>query len=600
MNSERYKYEKNFELGSNPAQRGRLPGVSFFAAATLFVAILYWAQAILIPIALATLLTFLLAPMVSRLERWRLNRGLSVTVVVLLTIAMLGGTIWLAGLQVRNLVDELPRYRANIRQKVRDLRNLEKRSALEKFGTMMGQVQNEFSKSGKPGVALAPLPSPATAAPVAPSDQPLIPDWIKQPLVMTGLVLLLLIYMLAQREELRNRIVALMGYGNLPITTHALEEMGERVGNYLLTQLAINTSFGLLIAIGLALIELPYAFLWGFLATLLIFVPVVGFWLAAGLPTALSLAVFTGWLWPLAVLGLFVVLKTANNVLLEPLLYGKSAGVLQVPLLILLAFWTWLWGPVGLILATPLTVCLLVFAKHVPQLEFLSLLISDKPAMTSRIELYQRLLALDYDDAAVIVENFLREHPSEEIYDGLLLPALCYVKADRRRGVLSETQERFVFDSLGTLHEEWVSEAAGSGAQSSTAAKILLLGCPADGEADEMALYFLRVLLDVQRFECEIVGPATLAAETAARVGERSPAAVVIAALPPGGLAQTRYLCKRLRRTFPQLKIIVLRWALAEDRQQDRESCLAAGADNVALTMPEARGQIGNLALLKN
>jgi predicted PurR-regulated permease PerM len=210
LNAERYRYEKNFELGPVPAQRGRLPGVSFFAGAAIFVAILYWAQAILIPIALATLLMFLLAPMVSRLERWRLNRGLSVTVVVLLTIAMLGGTIWLAGLQVHNLVDELPRYRANIRQKVRDLRNLEKRTALEKFGTMMGQVQNEFSKSGKPGVAPAPLPSPATAAPVAPSDQPLIPDWIKQPLAMTGLVLLLLIYMLAQREELRNRIVALM------------------------------------------------------------------------------------------------------------------------------------------------------------------------------------------------------------------------------------------------------------------------------------------------------------------------------------------------------------------------------------------------------
>jgi predicted PurR-regulated permease PerM len=291
LDSERYSYEQNGEFGPPPTQRGRLPGLRFFAGAALFVAIVYWAQAILIPIALATLLTFLLAPMVSRLERWRLNRGWSVTVVVLLTFALLGGTVWLAALQVRNLADELPQYRANIRQKVRDLRKLQTRSAVEKFGTIMGQVQSEFSKGSKP--AVAPPPSASVPAPAAaPSDQPLIPDSIKQPLAMTGLVFLLLIYMLAQREELRNRIVALMGYGNLSITTHALEEMGERVSKYLLTQLAINTSFGLLIAIALALIDLPYAFLWGFLATLLIFIPVIGFWLAAGLPTALSLAVF--------------------------------------------------------------------------------------------------------------------------------------------------------------------------------------------------------------------------------------------------------------------------------------------------------------------
>jgi predicted PurR-regulated permease PerM len=593
LNSERYSYEKIADPGQDALRRGSLPGPWFFAGAALFVAILYWARVILIPIALATLLTFLLAPMVSGLERWRLSRGLSVTVVVLLTFTMLGGMVGLAALQVRNLGDELPQYRANIRQKVGDLRKFQNRSALEKIGTMMGQVQSEFNKNSKP--------SAPTALAAAPSDQPLIPDSIKQPLTITGLVFLLLIYMLAQREELRNRIVALMGYGNLPITTHALEEMGERISKYLLTQLAINTSFGLLVAIALALIELPYAFLWGFLAALFIFVPVIGFWLAAGLPTALSLAVFTSWVWPLAVLGLFIVLKTVNNVLLEPWLYGKSAGVLQVPLLILLAFWTWLWGPVGLILATPLTVCLLVFAKHVPQLEFLSLLISDKPVMASRIQLYQRLLALDYDEAAAIVEDYLREHSSEEVYDGLLLPALCYAKTDRRRGLLSERQESFIFDSLRTLHEESIGEPVGGNSQTAARAeKIQLLGCPADGAADELALYFLCVLLGAQRFECEIVGPATLAAETAARVGERSPAVVVIAALPPGGLAQTRYLCKRLRRAFPQLKIIVLRWALAGDRQQDREACLAAGADNVALTIPEARGQIGNLALLEN
>ena len=266
--------------------------------------------------------------------------------VVLLTMLLLGGALWLSVLQLRNLAEELPRYRANIRQKIGDLRNLQKDGTIERFKDVIGEVRGELSKDGN-------LPQPAPPAATEPgygvAGQPFFWESLKQPLASAGLVLLLLIYMLAQREELRNRLIRLFGYGNLAITTHALEEMGQRISQYLLTQLAINSSFGVLIAIALAVIELPYAFLWGFLATLLIFVPVIGFWVAAVMPTVLSLAVFTSWVYPLFVIGLFLGLKTIINFILEPMLYGKSAGVLQVPLLILLAFWTWLWGPIGLI-----------------------------------------------------------------------------------------------------------------------------------------------------------------------------------------------------------------------------------------------------------
>ena len=570
---------------------GRSTKWRLFVGSTLFVAILYWAQAILIPIALAMLLTFLLAPVVTRLQRWGILRGLSVSLVVLLTILLLGGTLWLAGLQLRNLAEELPRYRANIRQKIGDLRNLQKDGTIERFKDVIDEVQGELNKDNPP----QPAPSGAAEPPYGVAGQPFFWESLKQPLASAGLVLLLLIYMLAQREELRNRLIRLFGYGNLTITTHALEEMGQRISQYLLTQLAINSSFGVLIAGSLAVIELPYAFLWGFLATLLIFVPVIGFWIAATLPTVLSLAVFTSWVYPLFVIGLFVALKTIINMILEPLLYGKSAGVLQVPLLILLAFWTWLWGPVGLILATPLTVSLLVFAKHVPGLEFLNLLMSDQPAMEPRITLYQRMLAQDYDEASAILTDYLNDHPAENAYDELLVPVLSYAKADRRRGQLTVRQEESVFASVQALQEELTLPRCDT---PTPPQQIRIVGCAAGGETDSRSLSLLFDLLYRQRYACEILSNLVLASEIIARVAERAPAAVVIAVLPPGGLARSRYLCKRLRAAFPQLKIIVLCWHPGVDQRPEIQIFLAAGADAVSVNLLDARAQISNLAVI--
>jgi predicted PurR-regulated permease PerM len=579
----------------DPIPRGndRTAKLWMFVGATLFVAILYWGQAVLIPIALAMLMTFLLAPLVSRLQRWGIKRGVSVSIVVVLTIVLLGGTLLLALIQLRNLAEELPHYRANIRQKIGDLRKFQKDQALEQFKDVIGEVRGELSKDDN-----SPQPPPSAAAEPAygVAGQPFFWESLKQPLASAGLVLLLLIYMLAQREELRNRLIGVFGYSNLTITTHALEEIGQRITQYLLTQLAINSSFGVLIAIALAVIDLPYAFLWGFLATLLIFVPVIGFWVAAALPTVLSLAVFTSWVYPLFVLGLFLALKTVINIILEPMLYGKSAGVLQVPLLILLAFWTWLWGPIGLILATPLTVSLLVFAKHVPGLEFLNLLMSDQPAMEPRISFYQRLLAQDYDEALAILLEYLKDHPAENAYDDLLLPALSYTKADRRRGQLTLRQEEFVFASVPALQEELEVDARDSPTASEP--QIHIVGCAAGGAADSLSLACLFHLVDRQRFHCEILSDAVLASEAITWVAARAPAAVVIAVLPPGSLARSRYLCKRLRAAFAQLKIFVLYWRRPGDQRHEAQSFLAAGADSVSSTVLEARAQIGNLAVV--
>jgi uncharacterized protein (DUF2384 family) len=292
---------------------------------------------------------------------------------------------------------------------------------------------------------------------------------------------------------------------------------------------------------------------------------------------------------------------------LEPLLYAESAGVSEVGLLVAVAFWTWLWGPVGLVLATPLTVCVVVLCKYVPRMDFIGVMISGQPAMESNISYYQRLLAMDQAEAAEIVEEHLKTHPQEQLFDEVLIPALNYTRRDRELGRLTEDGEQFVFratreilEDLNSMKPESSSEASDSSQPATivenspvTLPKVRILGCSAHDEADELALLMFRQLLDSTRYEIELVSDETLTSEVVSLVGEKSPALICIATLPPGGLAQTRYLCKRLRARFPNLKIAVGRWGTASG--DSNKILLSAGADKVGTTMIETRDQIAQL-----
>jgi hypothetical protein len=422
-----------------------------------------------------------------------------------------------------------------------------------------------------------------------------------------GLVIVLVIFMLIQREDLRNRLIRLVGYGRLTFTTSALEEAGQRISRYLLMQTIINSSFGLAVTVALYMIGVPYAVLWGFFAAVLRFIPYVGTFAAVIMPSALSLAVFEGWLWPILVVGIFVALELTCNMALEPLLYAESAGVSGVGLLVAVAFWTWLWGPVGLVLATPLTVCVVVFSKYLPRMDFIAVLMSDQPAMESNISYYQRLLALDQAEATEIVEEHLKSHAAEQIYDEILVPALNSARRDRDLGRLTEDGERFIFratreilDDLKNLPPTSSSEAADAekialdaNGLTATLAKVRILACAARDEADELALDMFRHLLESTRFEVEVMSEALLASEVVALVAECSPAMILIATVSPGGLGQTRYLCKRLRTRFPKLKIAVGRWGAGSE---NGESILLAGADRVGTTMIETREQMIQLS----
>jgi predicted PurR-regulated permease PerM len=587
----------------------RLPSVLILPTLVLVIATLYWGQAFFIPVALSILLTFLLTPVADALEWVGLGRLASVMIIVVLAFSLLAAIGWLVTLQLTSVANELPTYRNNIREKIIDIRGTGKGGALEKIRETAEEVKEEFSKeepatvSKKPREVVVQAEESTTFWPLPIATAPML-----ERMASGGLVIVLVIFMLIQRENLRNRLIRLVGYGRLTITTKALEEAAQRISRYLLMQSIINASFGIAVGVALYLFGLPYALLWGLLAAVLRFIPYVGPVAAALLPSALSMAVFPGWTWPILVIATIVALELINNMILEPLLYGESAGVSEVGLLIAVAFWTWLWGPIGLVLSTPLTVCVVVISKYMPQLDFIGVLMSDEPVIDPSISYYQRLLAMDQDEAAEIVEEHLKSHPKEQIFDDLLIPALNYVKRDFGSDKMAESEQQFALEATRQIVEDLDGsklENASPPAPSAGVAtavgvedpdarpKVRIMGCPVRDEADELSLLMLRQLLDPVRYELEIIADELLAAEIVDQIADKKPALVCLASLPPGGLAQTRYLCKRLRARFPDSKLIVGRWG---SRTDNSNALIDAGADRAGNKIIETRDQIIQLS----
>jgi predicted PurR-regulated permease PerM len=590
---------------------GKLPGWIFLPTAVLVIAILYWAQEVLVPIAIAVLLTFVLNPVVSALESLRLGRVIAVTISVAFAFSILLGVSWVIARQLAGLANELPQYRINIRKKIADLRDLRKGGALEQVEETVTEVKEELKKK-EAGARESSSRQVVVAAEEESAFWPMVTGPMAERLAAIGLAIALVVFMLIQREELRNRLIRILGHSHLTVTTKALEEAGQRISHYLLAQFLINTGFGIVAGAVLFLIGVPYAMLWGFMAILLRFIPYVGPWLAAIMPTALSLAYFPGWITPLIVVGAFVILELTTNLLLEPLLYGESAGVSEIAVLVMAAFWTWLWGPLGLVLATPLTVCLVVFSKYVPEMTFITVLLSDAPALEPHINYYQRMLAEDQDEGEEIVQEYLSNHSPEELYDRVLIPALSRAKQDRRHNQLTERDERAVYDGTRAILEELEIEKKGSASpelqpESAKSGSLVapgpanveqVLGFPADGKADEMALLTFEKVLDPQHHKINVVPADMLAAEMVSLVEQKRPRLVCIGAIAPGGLAHARYLCKRIRTRHPQVRILVGRWGFDANLENSRATLTSAGADRIAGNLVEARHQLHQLIQL--
>ncbi len=574
-----------------------------FAGCVLVVVVLYWAQAVFVPIALAILLTFVLAPPVTWLERW-VGRVPAVLAMVTLVFTVLGLAGWALARQMDYLAEDLPRYRVNILAKIADVRGASKGGSVEKLQETIEDIKTDLGKSEVPRGTVS-RPVVVTSEQVAGFSGFAWLGPIVSPLGTAGLVLAMVIFMLLERRDLRDRLLGLFGHGQLAITTKALDEAGTRVSRQLWMQSLVNLIYGTAAGAGLYVLGVPYPLVWAALAAILRFIPYVGPVLGAAAPILVSLAAAEGWAGPLRVLGLFVVLELVTNLVLETVLYAGAAGVSPVALLASVAFWTWLWGPLGLLLATPLTVCLVVLGKHVPGLEFVGTLLADTPALPAEYGYYQRLLARDQSEAADLIERYIKTESPRSVFDALLLPALNYAERDRLEQRLSPDEETAVIDAT----RELLSDAAESIRRLNPEPPaplsdprlpgprepLRVLGYPTNGIADEVALTMLAHLLDDLPIAVEITRTRLQASDLLSLVREQGFSVVCLADLPPSPPSKTRYLVKRLHATFPDVRILVGRWgppALADESTQVLRD---AGAHLVASTLLETRTYLGGL-----
>jgi predicted PurR-regulated permease PerM len=583
-----------------------LVSIASFVAFILVIACLYWGQTVLVPVAMALLLTFLLQPVVALFQRTGLGRTLSVLLVVVVTGIVFAGIGWVVGAQLTGLTGDLghnPQYKAHIKQKLAELRGVGQTSVLDSFQEVINDIMGEFAHETAPAAQTAPprVVVREGSSPLATVLAILAP--LLEPLGTAAFVIVLVIFMLLKYEDLRNRLIGLVGAGQLTVTTRALDDASQRVSRYLLMQFVINGSYGLVTGLGLFLIGIPYAVLWGFLAAVFRYIPYVGPWIAAFFPITMSLVAFPGWMQLALVLGLFGLLELWSNMLMEPWLYGQSLGVSEVGLLVVTGFWTWLWGPIGLVLSTPLTVCIVVLGRHVPHLQFFDMLFGKAPALDPPVVCYQRLLARDQEEATEVVEEYVKDHALETVYDEVLIPALLLAWQDRKQGLLAGEDEVFILqatkDIVAELGDTTAEPAEGDQATGEATvvpetAPVLILGCPAHHEAEEVIVQMLRQLMQPTGCHVEVVSTRTHATDIAARIRQERPALIFIAALP-GGLPQTRYLCRYLHKEFADLHIVVGYWGDKEEFDKILIRLRKAGASSLTTSLLQSRSRLSAL-----
>jgi predicted PurR-regulated permease PerM len=567
---------------------------------------------VFVPIALATLVTFLLSRVVTRLERW-IGRIAAILVTVTVMFGIFAMASWVIGRQLIDLADKLPSYQANITSKIRSLK-LPAAGPLARVSSSVNALQKELvAPSPAPRAGQTPADySIRTASPVA-SPIPVkiiegrnpVPQLLQEtitaivsPLGTAALVLLLVIFMLLKREDLRGRMIRLIGQGRIGATTRAMDDAGYRVSQYLSMQFFVNACYGVCIAVGLSLIHVPNAALWGLLAGVLRFIPYIGPWAGAFLPVVISFAISTSWLTPLVTIALFVVLEIIVSNFIEPWLYGAHTGVSPVALIISAMFWTWLWGPVGLVLSTPITVCLAVIGRHVPRLEFLSILLSEDEPLAPHEEFYHRLLSLSMDSA----EEFAATHAETEsltaLYDQVLIPAIAAVEIDAHNGSLTSEQRTSALQRIHEIIDDFSGwQPSTTEAQDQKIGEIArvtpviggrVLCLPASAYRDELAGEMLAQLLREQGFEVENLPARLKPQELIDRTIEIRPGCVCVSVVPPTSIAQARHLTASIREQLASTAILVGLWSSKIDAEKVKERLRLTHETKVAVSLADA------------
>lgn len=574
-------------------------------AIVVVVGALYVGSDILIPLALAILLSFMLRPVVIRLQRFGLGRIPAVLAVVLLLFVALLGLGAIVANQVVNLADNLPRYEWNLRTKIRDLRTaIPSGGVVERTSDMLRDLGEELGKATTPtegetkseGAAAA--PEPVLVRIQQPEASPLqtlreVGGPLVAPIATAGLVVVFVIFMLLQREDLRDRILRLVGASDVARATEAMDDAAKRISRYLLMQLIINVLYGIPVGIGLYFLGVPNPILWGLFATVLRFVPYLGPVIAALVPIALSFAVAPGWTTPLLTIALFVTLELFSNNVLEPWLYGSSTGLSPVAVLVAAVFWTTLWGPVGLLLSTPLTVCLVVLGRHVPRLGFFHVLLGEEPALAPELKFYQRLLARDPDEATELAEEYLEDESLDKLYDAVIMPALGLAEQDRLRGSLDRaTVQGIAEDMIGVIEElAEDEERAPDEVAVRDAGAILCIG-PRNG-LDEAAAAMLARLLRQGGLGAATLSRDAVTGRNLARLERQGVALICLSYVNPAATQHAHRLTRRLRQHFgPEVRIMVGLWAARPAAEAREELLQAVGADLLATSLGQAVRQI--------
>jgi predicted PurR-regulated permease PerM len=544
------------------------------------------------------LLTFLLSPVCNWLQRRGLGRIAAVVLTTTVGFTLLGIAIWAAAVQMNGLTPKIPEYRRNLEAKFHSV-NEYAVSALRKATRTAQETGKNLTPAGPIGDPRGTDELPFSVRVLPPSTS----AWqafggmfgtLFEVLGTAGIVVVLVMFFLFRREDLRDRFIHLVGKGHVTVTTQMLEDAGARVSRYLSTLFLLNLMFGASIGVGLYLIGVPNSILWGIFSATLRFIPYLGPWLAAVMPIALSMAVSTGWMATILTVLLFVLLELFNNNLLEPWLYGKNTGVSPVAVILAAVFWAWLWGPMGLLLATPLTVCVLVVGKHIPQLAFLDTLLGTEPVFEPKLRVYQRLLAGDQQEAVDLFEEHLKLRPAVEVYDMMLIPALAIAELHWQLGELTDAKRKFILQSLKEMiYDKEVAPLARTDELFVDPSRLSVLCLPAHSEADEITGLMLAKVLAPSGCQVEIASISAQVDEMIELVERRKPLVVCISATPPAAVLHARHLCRRIHDRFPEVHLIVGLWDAPGDLVKASER-ISFGAVVVS-SLADAQGKVNSL-----
>ena len=581
----------------------------------MVLAVLYFGKPVLLPISLSVLLAFILNPLVKSLERLRLGRILSVLIASGLAFALIGAAAWALASQVQSLAADLPNHQHNIKQKIDGFKTSND-STYGRLTTMFEELfphdrlsstshnkprpdekqQNEEAAPQPEPVFVVRQPNSGTNSFDTASSM-LLP--IVEPLGVAALVVVLVMFLLIRREDVRYRAISLMGDSALTGTTRLMRDAADRVSKYLLSLLGVNAAFGLWFGMGLYFLGVPYAPLWGFLTLCFRFIPFVGSPASVLFPLLISIASSTGWSQPIWVLVFFGISELVTANIIEPVLFGKTTGLTPIALLVAVMFWTWVWGPIGLLLSTPLTVCMVVLGQHIPQLRSLKVLLAEQPTLDAKLQYFHRLLAADEVEGTRVFTDYAKKMGREKAFDDVIVPALQWTRRERERESISPEEEDFIWkttqDTIAATEAANLPNADVDASPEQTkvalSQRLNVYGHPVHHESEQIALTMLKELIDT---DCDVFLSSTkkLPSKVINEIESAQPDVVVLAIVPPGGIPQVKFLCKEIHSRCPDTITIVAYLSKVDDYDHLLVDLRTNGASYLTTSLGQTMNQI--------